>query len=420
MDGRLTAQLARRELAALNQRTRASAEMLRRAERVLPGGVASSFHLREPWPIYLTRGEGARVWDVDGNQYLDFHLGFGSMVQGHAHPAIGAALAERCRQGTHFGAPTEDVVVVAEELARRFGLPRWRFTSSGTESTMAAIRVARGLTGRDAVVRIAGSYHGHHDVALAGASAGIPAATAESVHSVPFNDLDSMERAVRERAPACVILEPALTHGGIVPPAEGYLESVRELTRRHGALLIFDEVKTGLTIAAGGGVERFGVRPDVVTLAKALGGGLPSGAIGMTAEVARVVEDGTVPQLGTFNGSPLGMAAARASLLEVLTPAAYERLEALGERIRAGCAAALADLGVPARAVGLGAKGCVSHDGGHDRELAWLWAMNRGVLMTRGRGHEWTLSVAHGEEDVDRYVELVAELTRRSCGSARA
>jgi glutamate-1-semialdehyde 2,1-aminomutase len=405
------------ELAELNERTPGSAELFRRAGRVMPGGVPSSFQLREPWPIYLVRGGGPRVWDVDGNEYLDFHNGFGSMVQGHAHPAIGAAVADRYAQGTHFGAPTEDAVVVAEELARRFGLPRWRFTNSGTESTMGAIRIARGLTGRNDVVRMAGSYHGHHDTAMVGSSAGIPASVVEQVHTVPFNDADALERIVERRAPACVIMEPAMTHGGFVPPEEGYLEAVREVTRRDGVVLIFDEVKTGLTIAAGGGVERFGVRPDVVTLAKALGGGLPSGAIGMTSEVARVVEDGSVPQLGTFNGNPLGMAAARANLIEVLTPDAYERLESLGERLRAGCDAVLADHG---RAVALGSKGCLRFERPPDPELIWLRAMNRGIYMTRGRGYEWTLSVAHTEETVDRYVELVGELTPRSSDSVRA
>jgi glutamate-1-semialdehyde 2,1-aminomutase len=405
------------ELAELNERTRGSAELFRRAGRVMPGGVPSSFQLREPWPIYLVRGDGPRVWDVDGNEYLDFHNGFGSMVQGHAHPAIGAAVAGRYAQGTHFGAPTEDAVVVAEELARRFGLPRWRFTNSGTESTMGAIRIARGLTGRNDVVRMAGSYHGHHDTVMVGSSAGIPASVADHVHTVPFNDAGALERIVERRAPACVIMEPAMTHGGFVPPEEGYLEAVREVTRRDGVVLIFDEVKTGLTIAAGGGVERFGVRPDVVTLAKALGGGLPSGAIGMTSEVARVVEDGSVPQLGTFNGNPFGMTAARANLIEVLTRDAYERLESLGERLRAGCDEVLADHG---RAVALGAKGCLRFERPPDRELVWLRAMNRGIYMTRGRGYEWTLSVAHTEETVDRYVELVGELTPRSSGSVRA
>jgi glutamate-1-semialdehyde 2,1-aminomutase len=360
--------------------------------------VPSSFH----WPIYLDHGDGARVWDVDGNEYLDFHNGFGAMVQGHAHPAIGAAVAARYLQGTHFGAPTEDAIAVAEELTRRFGLPRWRFTNSGTESTMAAVRIARAATGRDDVVAVEGAYHGHHDVALAGrgSTEGIPRSTRELVHTVAFNDPDAMERAVAEHRPACLLMEAVTTHRGVVPPAAGYLDAVRELTRRHGAMLVLDEVKTGLTIAAGGAVERFGLEPDLVTLAKSLGGGLPSGAVGMSDEVARLVEDGRVPVFGTFNGNPLGMAAARASLLEVLTPAAYQRLERLSELF-------------PSGAVALGAKGCMpgTADDSELAELYWLWGMNRGILMTRGRGIEWTLTVAHAEADVDRYLATFSELS---------
>jgi glutamate-1-semialdehyde 2,1-aminomutase len=399
MDRRRIRELAERELAALKERTPGSQRMLTRASRVLPGGVPSSFH----WPIYLDRAEGARVWDVDGNDYLDFHNGFGAMVQGHAHPAIGATVAARYGRGTHFGGPAEDAIVVAEELVRRFGLPHWRFTNSGTESTMAAVRLARALTGREHVVTIAGAYHGHHDAALAGRgfTEGIPRSTRDLVHTVAFNDAAAMEQALAEHRPACVLMEAATTHRGVVPPAPGYLQAVRELTERGGALLVLDEVKTGLTIAPGGATGRFGVEPDIVTLAKSLGGGLPSGAVGMSEAVARLVEDGQVPVFGTYNGHPLGMAAARASLLEVLTPAAYERFESLSERF-------------PPGAVALGAKGCMpgSADDPELAELFWLWGMNRGILMTRGRGLEWTLSVAHTEEDVDRYVETFAEVSR--------
>ena len=190
-----------RERATLAERTRASERMFRRAERSLAGGVASSYQRLEPWPVYLTRGEGARVWDVDGNEYLDFHNGFSAMVQGHAHPAITAAVTARQRLGTHFGLPTEEAVEVAEELSRRFGFPRWRFTNSGTESVMDAIRIARGLTGRDDVVKIAGSYHGHADTTMVSVGpepgawgAGVPEATVAQVHAVHFNDADGMGR----------------------------------------------------------------------------------------------------------------------------------------------------------------------------------------------------------------------------------
>jgi len=404
-------ELRMREDALFAERTRASRELFERAAHSLAGGVTSSFHASDPWPLYVARGEGARVWDVDGNEYLDFHNGFSAMVQGHAHPAIVAAVEEQVAEGTHFGATTELTVAVAEDLAGRFGLERWRFTNSGTESNMAAIRLARAATGRLAVVRMEGSYHGHAEI--------------EPAAEIPFNDAGALERRIEETRPACVLMEGAMTSGGLTPPEPGYLEAVRELTSRHSVLLVFDEVKTGLTIAAGGAVERFGVTPDLVTLAKSLGGGLPSGAIGMTSELSELIADGRVRQLGTYNGNPLSMAAASASLRQVLTPAAYDELERLGDRMVAGCEEALAASGLEASCVGVGSKGAVDWGGDHELgRLIWLWLANRGVYTTAGRQQEWNVSVAHDEQTVDRYVDvlggLLAELTPRSSGSAHA
>jgi glutamate-1-semialdehyde 2,1-aminomutase len=317
---------------------------------------------------------------------------------------------------------------------------------------MDAIRIARARTGCETIVKIFGSYHGHHDYVMVSIGvpydrigdredyrsmpygAGIPQAVADMTVPVPFNDSGAMERRIErlfeeERPPACVIMEPAMMNLGVVLPEPGYLEAVRELTQRLGVLLIFDEVKTGLCIAAGGATERFGVTPDLVTLAKTLGGGLPSGAIGGTEEVFEVVEDGSVYQVGTYNGNPLSMAAARASLLEVLTPEAYEHLDALEERILADCEAVLDRYGLPGYSVGIGAKGCVTfapqrivdyetfkeHQDAELAELSWLYNMNRGVFMTPGREEEWTLSVAHTVEDCGRFVaafeEMAADLT---------
>jgi glutamate-1-semialdehyde 2,1-aminomutase len=445
-------ELIEREEKALNAKTAASGEMFTRAHAVLSGGVASSYQLRDPWPIYLERGSGPRVWDVDGNEMYDFHNGFGSMVQGHAHPAIGEAIQRRYSRGTHFAAPTEDAVAVAEELQRRWDIPRWRYTNSGSESTMDAIRIARAYTGRDTVMKIFGSYHGHHDTVMVSIGveydkigdredyaslpygAGIPKAVADMTIAVPFNDAPAMERRIQRldaegRKPACVIMEAAMMNLGVVLPEEGYLDAVREITRRHGIVLIFDEVKTGLCIAAGGATERFGVVPDMVTLAKALGGGTPIGAIGGSDEVMSVVEDGSVFQVGTYNGNPLGMAAARANLLEVLTPDAYRHLDHLNDRILAGCERVIEKHGLPGYAVGIGSKGCVtfstqkvvdyeSFKANQDAdvsELAWLYNMNRGVFMTPGREEEWTLSVTHDDGAVDLYVQvfesMAAELT---------
>jgi glutamate-1-semialdehyde 2,1-aminomutase len=440
-------ELTRRELATLNARTERSAAMYERARKSLSGGVASSYQLRDPWPIYLVSGEGATITDVDGNRYWDFHNGFGSMVQGHANPAIVEAVRERVALGTHFAAVTEDAIVVAEDLSERFGLERWRFVNSGSEATMDAIRIARALTGRETIVKIFGSYHGHHDAVMVSIGvpydeigdrdelaslpygAGIPKAISDLTIAVPFNDAPAMERRIErliaeDRAPACVIMEAAMMNLGVVLPEPGYLEQVREITARHDIVLIFDEVKTGLAIAAGGATERFGVEPDMVTLAKTLGGGLPSGAIGASERVMSVVEDGSVYQVGTYNGNPLTMAAARASLQRVLTAAAYKHLDALNERILAGCEAVIERHQLPGYAVGIGSKGCVTFSptpivdyetfkASQDvavTELAWLWNMNRGIYMTPGREEEWTLSVTHTSEAIDAYVQAFEEM----------
>src|SRR3954449_4597286 len=367
--------LMERERARLLERTKKSGDYYIRAKAVMPGGVPSQFQKNDPWTTYLTHGRGSQVWDVDGNQNTDFHNGFGVMCVGHANPVIAAAVKARMDEGTHFAAPTEGSIIVAEELRRRWGLPHWRFTNSGTESTLDAVHLARGLTGRDVIVKIEGTYHGHHDAVMVSVKPspetmgershpnpvpyglGYPPGTAEHTRVVPFNDADALAAALDERV-AGVIMEPAMMNINIVPPVPGYLERVREVTRAAGVVLIFDEVKTGAAVAAGGATELFGVTPDVVCLAKAMCGGLPGGAIGMTEELAGLVAAGRVKQQGTFNGNPLTMAAAQATLLEVLTPAAYVALHAANEKLMAGCERVIADYDLPAHTVGMGAKGC--------------------------------------------------------------
>src|SRR6202140_1662214 len=308
-----------------------SDELWREARKVSPRGVPSSHQDAPPQPVFIENGLGSRVWDVDGNEYVDFHNGFGVMVVGHAHPLIVEAVSKRIARGSHFAQPVAEVAIVAEELAKRFGLPQWRFTNSGTESTLDAVRIARGFTGRERLVKIEASYHGHHDALMVSVepppdkmgpadapasyaqSEGIPSAIVELTTVVPFNDLPALEKAFTSHRDevAAVIVEPVMMNVGIVLPDAGYLAAIKEMAHRNGALLIFDEVKTGATISPGGATERFGVTPDLVALAKAIGGGLPCGAVGGRDDVMAVIEAHKVAQIGTFNGNPLTIAASK-------------------------------------------------------------------------------------------------------------
>jgi glutamate-1-semialdehyde 2,1-aminomutase len=446
VDRSRVAELTARAQEAFNARTGRSREYFERARRAMPNGVPSSFQASDPWPVYIERGQGSRVWDVDGNEYLDFHNGFGVMCIGHANPTVGEAVKARVDEGTHFAAPTEGSIAVAEELQRRFGIPQWRFTNSGTESTMDAVHLARGATGRDVILKIEGSYHGHHDAVMVSVypplealgerddprsvpyGAGYPRALTELTRAVPFNDAEALERVLAklEGQVAGMIMEPAMMNINIIPPVEGYLERVRELTAAHGVKLIFDEVKTGATIADGGATRRFGVEPDMVTLAKAICGGYPGGAIGMSEDLAALVTDGTVHQYGTFNGNPLVMAAAEATLTRVLTGDAYEKLEQINRTLLDGCQEIIARYELPAYTEGLGAKGCVifapepireyrdhlTRVDGELSTLAWLYHMNHGIFMTPGVEEEWTLSLAHTDDHVRRYLDAFEAFAR--------
>jgi glutamate-1-semialdehyde 2,1-aminomutase len=375
---------------------------------------------------------------VDGNEYVDMHGGYGASIAGHAHPAIVEAVSDRVRRGTHFAQPTEDAIWIAGELARRFDLPLWRFANSGTEATMDAVHLMRAITGRSRIVKVEGCYHGHHDSvqvsvyqsleeigpahgpASAVASSGIPAEIVELTSIVPYNDLEVTERVFAEHAGqiAGMLLEPVMMNAGIIPPQPGYLEGLAELTRRHGALLAFDEVKTGVTAAPGGAVERYGVTPDIICLAKAIGGGLSTAAIGGSQEVMDHITRGHYDQVGTFNGNPLAMAAAGAALTEVLTPAVYHRVAGLQQRMVTGVEQILDRTGLPAYVVAVGAKGCVTFSPTPVRNYRdflaiddrwshchWLYQHNGGVFLPPwGKAEQWLLSAQHTGEDVDRFL----------------
>jgi glutamate-1-semialdehyde 2,1-aminomutase len=439
----LVQELTERETEALDRKHARSLAYRDEAKAHLPGGVSSSWQMWPPHPIYVSRGNGSKIWDIDGNEYIDYHNGYGVMVMGHAHPKIVEAVQRRVELGTHFAQPTEDALLVAENLAERYRLPYWRFGNSGTESTLDAVRIMRALTGRHLIVKIEGSYHGHHDSLMVSVfppedkagprehpvsvpqTLGMPEGIVEQVVVVPFNDADAVETAFREHdgAIAGMVIEPVMSNCGVVLPDAGYLDRVKEICHRHGALLAFDEVKTGFTVAWGGAVDAFGVVPDLVCLAKALGAGLPCGAIGGTEDAMSMVIEGELEQVGTFNGNPLTMAAARVNLTEVLTRDAYERFDRISA-IFGGCQRVIDENRLPASMKLLGAKGSIDwrkepiHEYRDlwqidDRvpQLAWLWQLNRGVFKSPGSKWEsWTSSIVHSDQDVQRYVDNFEEM----------
>jgi glutamate-1-semialdehyde 2,1-aminomutase len=426
------------EEATLEPKHRASIAYKEVARGSVAGGVASSWQDSPPHTIYADHGKGSRIWDIDGNEYVDFHLGYGAMVAGHAHPKVVEAIERQARRGTHFAQPTKDLDVVGENLVDRFGLPLWRFCNSGTEATLEAVRLMRATSGRDLVIKVEGSYHGHHDSLMFSVIPdpdrigprehpttlpqvpGIPDAFAALVRVVPFNDLNEVKRALEENEGnvAGMIVEPAMMNCGVIMPERGYLQGLKDLLRAHGSYLTFDEVKTGAALAYGGGVEVFGVQPDIVCLAKAIGGGVPCGAIGATRELFQMVLDDEMDMAGTFNGNPLTMAASRATLTEVLTRDAYQHLNEIHRTLDDGCSAAIARYGMPAYVTGAGAKGSVIYSATPVREyrdsigiderityLAWLMQQNRGVFKSPWSKQEtWTTSVQHSVDDAERYV----------------
>ncbi|MFZ2056832.1 MAG: aspartate aminotransferase family protein [Acidimicrobiales bacterium] len=427
-----------------------SRQLSERAIRVLAGGVTSSWQITRPQAVWISHGAGSKVYDVDGTEYVDMHGGYGASLAGHAHPAIVEAVCRRVVRGTHFAQPTEDAIIVAEDLSNRFGLPLWRFTNSGTESTMDAVHLMRAITGRDLIIKVEGCYHGHHDSVQvsvtpeadeigpadrpvgAPASTGIPETVLSLTKIASFNSVDSVRRLLEENPGqvAGMIIEPIMMNAGIILPVEGYLAGLKEVLHEHGALLTFDEVKTGLTVGPGGATEYFGTTPDIVCLAKAIGGGLVFGAVGGTAEVMSYVANGVYSMVGTFNGNALSVAAGRAMLEQVATEEAYEKIGALRERIDRALTAVIARSGLPAHVVSVGAKGCVTFSTEPVRDYRdfleiddrynhahWLFQHNGGVFLPPwGKTEQWLISVQHDDSDVDRFLGNFERFARAMVG----
>jgi len=346
--------------------TSRSAELFERAQRVIPGGVNSpvrAFRAVGRSPIFINNAAGSNIADVDGNTFTDYVGSWGPMILGHGHPAVLDAIQGAAARGTSYGAPTEIEIELAEEIIAAFpSIQKVRLVSSGTEAAMSAIRLARGFTGRDRIIKFEGCYHGHSDALLVKAgsglatfgtpdSAGVPAQVASNTIVIPYNNPDALRRAFAAAGDqiACAIIEPVAGNMGCVPPAPGYLQAVRDVTSRHGALLVFDEVITGFRVAYGGAQQLYGVEADLTCLGKIIGGGLPVGAFGGRAEVMDYVAPlGPVYQAGTLSGNPLAVSAGLATLrlLKEIDP--YQELEQRSAKLHHGLAEAAAEAGVTA------------------------------------------------------------------------
>ncbi len=424
-----------------------SRQLYEEALRVMPGGNSRTTIFFDPYPFYVARGEGSRVWDVDGVERLDFNGNYTSLILGHAPAPVISAIQKTAALGASFPGPTEHEVRLAELLCRRIpSLQRVRFANSGTEATMNAVRAARAFTGRPKIAKFEGAYHGTHDwvmvsvtpdLARAGSrkrprlvagSAGIPPAVLKHVVVLPWNDLEACEKILTREGKnlAALLVDPLLGIGGIIPPADGFLQDLRALTEREGILLIFDEV-ISFRVAPGGAQERFGVRPDLTTLGKIIGGGLPIGAFGGRADIMAVFDPrgghARLSHGGTFNANPITMAAGAATLAE-LTPEAYRRLDALGDRLRAAVTDLLKRLGRPGQVTGVGSLFCLHWteakltDYRSSRPMdpqaplrVFMGLLTEGILLTqRGLG---CCSLAMSDHDVDQFVHALATVLEK-------
>ncbi|MDH5527280.1 MAG: glutamate-1-semialdehyde 2,1-aminomutase [Nitrospirota bacterium] len=418
-----------------------SAALFREAQRVLPGGVDSpvrAFKGVGGTPPFISRAKGAYVWDADGNQYIDYVGSWGPMILGHNAEPVKQALTEALEDGTSFGAPTEREIKLAELVIGAVpSIEMVRFVSSGTEATMSALRLARGYTGRDLILKFDGCYHGHGDSLLVKAgsgaatlgvpdSAGVPAAVAHDTLTCPYNDLDMVKEIVAGRPDsiAAIIVEPIAGNMGFVKPLPGFLEGLREICTRYGIVLIFDEVMTGFRVAYGGYQEICRVTPDLTTLGKIIGGGLPVGAFGGKRQIMeKIAPLGPVYQAGTLSGNPLAMSAGIATLTELKRPGVYERLDALGSRLAAGLKGAAVKANVGVFLDRQGSMGCMYFRKGAVHNYAdaaqsdltrfktyFHGMLDNGIYLAPSQFEAGFISLTHTEADIDRTIAVAEKI----------
>lgn len=431
------------ELQAFRRRTKKSARAWEAAKRRIPSGVNSNYRLVEPYPLYVQQARGSRLWDADGNAYVDFNMAFGALVAGHGHPLLARTMRDRVARGTIFGYESVDAAPLADHVCRRYHLDRLKFSMTGLDATLFAVRVARAVTGRRRIVKFEGCYHGSHDALMVSvkprkdasgdpkrpnpvpASNGLLKELLETAIVAPFNDLDATETLALSHADdvAGVIVEPVPMNMGYVQPKPGFLDGLRAIANEIGAVLIFDEVKTSGKWY-GGAEEVFPVQPDIKVLGKAIGGGFPLAAVGGKASLMDQVVPGQIAHAGTFNANPVSISAGLVTLTKILTPAGMRKAQRIGTDLAKGYRDIIEDRDLPMQVPSGGISGAVHfarrqvtdwrtfQDVDVGRWWRYYIAMqNRGIIpMATGPDEQWTTSVAHTKDDVVRHLDAFEEV----------
>lgn len=423
---------------------RKSEELFKQAKAIIPGGVNSpvrAFKAVGGNPVFIAKGKGSKIYDVDGNSYIDYVLSWGPLILGHAHPKVIKALKSAAEKGTSFGAPTPLEIELANLVLKAYpSMDKVRMVNSGTEATMSAIRVARGFTKRDAIIKFEGCYHGHADGLLVKAgsgamtfgipdSPGVPKSYAKNTITIPFNDIDAVKTVINRqwKSIACVIIEPVVGNIGCVLPCPGFLETVRTLTKKYGIVLIFDEVMTGFRVAYGGAQEHYRIKPDMTCLGKVIGGGLPVGAYGGKKEIMSMVSpEGPVYQAGTLSGNPLAMTAGIETLRILSTKGTYKKLESLSAMLERGLKDAAKKAGVATRFYRAGTMFCTYFTNkevydyataktSDTAKFSWFFTgmLDRGVNIAPSQFEAGFMSLAHSEKDIENTARAAYESLKR-------